>query len=122
MGRRDWIAVDGSDFQPLGIGYRWNYALKYNVVGRERLAQMTTLLKEEYEHYQSIREDLAKERAGKYVAIKGTEVLGFYSDYMAAARNLYPEYKQGTVFIQEIRSGRDAHVGIIHTPGIVLTK
>lgn len=80
---------------------------------------MTMLLKEEYEYYQSIREDLAKEHAGKFVAIKDTEILGFYGDYMEAARSLYPEHKQGSVFIQEIKSGTDAHVAIIHTPGLV---
>lgn len=80
---------------------------------------MTAPLREEYEHFQSIREHLAKEHAGHYVAIKGTEILGFYSDYMEAARALYPKHKQGCVFIQEIKSGTDAHVGIIHTPGLV---
>lgn len=80
---------------------------------------MTAPLKEEYEYYQTVREDLAKEHAGEYVAIKGTEILGFYNDYMEAARALYPEHKQGCVFIQEIKSGKDAHVGIIHTPGLV---
>jgi len=83
---------------------------------------MTAPLREEYEHYQNIRDDLAKEHAGKYVAIKGTEILGFYSDYMAAAGALYPEHKQGSVFIQEIKSGKDAHVGSIHTPGLVALK
>ena len=80
---------------------------------------MTTPLTEEFEYYKSIREDLAKERGGMYVAIKGTEILGFYREYMEAARALYPEHRQGSVFIQEIKSGRDAHVGIIHTPGLV---
>lgn len=80
---------------------------------------MTTPLKEEYRHYQSIREDLAINHAGKYVAIKGTEILGFYRDYMEAARALYPKHRQGSVFIQEVKSDRDAHVGIIHTPGLV---
>ena len=83
---------------------------------------MTTPLMEEYEHYQTVREHLAKEHSGKYVAIKGTEILGFYRDYMEAARALYPKHKQGSVFIQEIKSGRDAHVGIIHTPGLVLLE
>ena len=83
---------------------------------------MTTPLNEEYEYYQSIREELAKEHAGEYVAIKGREILGFYRDYMAAARALYLEHEQGSVFIQEIRSGKDAHIGIIHTPGLVALK
>ena len=80
---------------------------------------MTTQLKEEYIHYQTIREDLAINHAGKYVAIKGREILGFYSSYMEAAKALYSEYEQGSVFIQEIKSGKDSHVGIIHTPGLV---
>lgn len=80
---------------------------------------MTAPLKEEHEHYKSIREALAKEHAGKFVAIKGRDILGFYSSYMDAARALYPEHKQGSVFVQEIKSGRDAHVGIIHTPGLL---
>lgn len=79
---------------------------------------MTTPLSEEFEYYKSIREDLAKDHGGRYVAIKGTEILGFYRDYMEAARALYPEHSQGSVFIQEIKSGKDA-VGIIHTPGLV---
>ena len=83
---------------------------------------MTTPLKEEYEHFKTIHEELAKEHAGKYVAIKSREILGVYSDYMAAARALYPEHRQGSVFIQEIKSGRDAHLGIIHTPGLVTLK
>lgn len=83
---------------------------------------MTKTLMEEYEYFESTREDLAKEHAGKYVAIKGTEILGFYRDYMEAARALYPEHKQGSVFIQEIKSGKDAHVGIIHTPGLLALK
>ena len=83
---------------------------------------MTLPLKQELEHYKAVREDLAKEHAGMFVAIQGTEILGIYSEYMAAARALYPEYEQGTVFIQEIKSGRDADVGIIHTPGLVATR
>lgn len=83
---------------------------------------MKTPLKKEYAHYQTIREDLAKEHAGQYVAIKGTEILGFYRDYMEAARAVYPVHQQGSVFIQEIKSGKDAHIGIIHTPGLVALK
>jgi len=83
---------------------------------------MSAPLKQEYEYFQSILQELAEKHAGEYVAIKGREILGFYSDYMAAARALYPKHKQGSVFIQEIKSGSDAQVGIIHTPGLVALK
>ena len=74
---------------------------------------------EEFEHYLTVREDLAEEHAGMYVAIKGNEILGFYPDYMAAARALYAKHEQGTVFIQELKPGKDGHIGAIHTPGLV---
>ena len=80
---------------------------------------MTLPLKKEYEHYLTIRENLAVEHAGKYVAIKGLEILGLYRDYMAAARALYPEHERGSVFIQEVKPGEDAQEGIIYTPGLV---
>ncbi len=80
---------------------------------------MSAPLRQEYEHFQTIHEDLAREHPGEYVAIKGTQILGFYSDYMAAAKALYLEHEQGSVFIQEIRAGTEALVGIIHTPGLV---
>ena len=80
---------------------------------------MTLPLKQELEYYKAVREDLAKEHAGMFVAIQGTDILGIYSDYMAAARALYPKYEQGSVFIQKIKAGRDAHIGIFHTPGLV---
>ncbi len=83
---------------------------------------MSAPLEQEHEYYQTICEDLAKEHAGKYVAIKGTEILGFYSDYMAAAEALYAKHEQGSVFIKEIKAGKDALLGIIHTPGIVALK
>ena len=83
---------------------------------------MSAPLRQEYEHYQTIREDLAKEHAGEYVAIKGTEILGYYDHYMAAAKALYSKHEQGSVFIQEIKAGKDALVGIIHTPGLVALK
>lgn len=83
---------------------------------------MPAPLQVEYEYFQSIHEKLAEEHAGMYVAIKDSEILGFFADYMEAARALYPEHRQGSVFIQEIKSGKDAHVGIIHTPGLVALK
>lgn len=83
---------------------------------------MTAPLMQEVEYYKTVREDLAKEQAGEFVAIKGRQILGIYFDYMQAARALYPQHKQGSVFIQQIKSGKDGHVGIIHTPGLVALK
>ena len=82
---------------------------------------MSSPLIREYEYYQTIHADLVEEHLGEYVAIKGTEILGFFTDYLAAAKALYSEHEQGSVYIREIKAVEDA-VGIIHTPGIVALK
>ncbi len=66
---------------------------------------MSKPLEREYEYYEEIREELAKEHDGKLVAIKGGEVLGIFDDYRAAANAVYLEHERGTVLMQEL--GRD---------------
>ena len=79
---------------------------------------MTTPLKKEYEHYLKIREDLAKTNDGKYVAIKGTEVLGVFDDYLQAANTVYVAHEKGTVLMQAISKDPDSLNVIVTTPGI----
>ena len=79
---------------------------------------MSTPLKKEYEHYLKIREDLAKSSDGKFVAIKGDEVLGIFDDYMQAANTVYVAHEKGTVLMQEISADPDALSVTISTPGI----
>ena len=80
---------------------------------------MTTPLKKEYKYYLEIREDLAQEYDGKFVAIKGQEVLGVFDDYLQAANAVYIAHEKGTVLMQEIRKDPDSLNVIISTPGIV---
>jgi len=88
----------------------------------ERVAQMTRPFKKEYEYYVRIREDLAKKNDGKFVAIKGQEVLGIFDDYLQAANTVYIAHEKGTVFMQEISKDPDSLNVIISTPGIALFK
>ncbi len=66
---------------------------------------MSKPLEEEYDYYLDIREELAREHNGKYVAIKGKEVLGIFDNYRQAADAVYVEHEYGTVLMQEL--GRD---------------
>lgn len=66
---------------------------------------MTKPLEKEYEHYLIIRDDLARDYDGSYVAIKGQKVLGIFDDYGQAANAVYVEHEYGTVLMQQI--GRD---------------
>ncbi|MDE2750425.1 MAG: hypothetical protein OXI34_15825 [Chloroflexota bacterium] len=79
---------------------------------------MNTPLKKEYEHYLKIREDLAKNNDGKFVAIKGDDVLGVFDDYLQAANTVYVAHEKGTVLMQAISKDPDSLNVIISTPGI----
>ena len=83
---------------------------------------MNTPFKKEYEHYLSIREDLAENNDGKFVAIKGQVVLGVFDDYLQAANTVYIAHEKGTVLMQEISKDPDALNVIISTPDIASFK
>lgn len=83
---------------------------------------MTTPLKKEYEHYLKIREDLAKNHDGRFVAIKGHEVLGIFDDYLPAANTVYIAHEKGTVLMQEISKDPDSLTVTISTPGVAFSK
>ena len=83
---------------------------------------MTMPFKREYQHYLKIREDLAETNDGKFVAIKGQEVLGVFDDYLQAANTVYVAHEKGTVLMQEISKDPESLNVIISTPGIAFTK
>ena len=77
-----------------------------------------TPLEREYEYYLSIREELAEEHDGKFVAIWGQKILGIYENYMEAASDVYAEHERGTVLMQEIRKDVNSLVVTFHSPGV----
>ncbi len=83
---------------------------------------MTTPLKKEYEYYLKIREDLAEKNDGKFVAIKGQEVLGVFDNYLQAANTVYIAHEKGTVLMQEISKDPDSLIVTISTPGTAFFK
>ncbi len=83
---------------------------------------MNAPLKKEYEHYLEIREELAKTNDGKFVAIKGQEVLGVFDDYLQAANTVYIAHEKGTVLMQEISKDPDSLNVVISTPSVAFSK
>ena len=83
---------------------------------------MTKPLEKEYKYYLGIREELAREHEGKYVAIKGRQVLGIFADYPQAAKSIYVAHEYGTVLMQPIRSDLYADTIVVHTPGILVLE
>lgn len=80
-------------------------------------------LEKEYRYFIEIMGDLAKKHgAGKYVAIKGHDILGVYSCYEDAAKSLYQEHEQGTILVQRIEESIDAMTVYLHTPRLVASS
>lgn len=77
-------------------------------------------LEKEYRYLLEIMDDLAETHgAGKFVAIKGHDVLGVYASYEEAAKNVYQDHEQGTVLLQRIEESVEAMTVYLHTPKIV---
>ena len=83
---------------------------------------MTTPFKKEYEHYLKIREELAENNDGKFVAIKDGEVLGIFDDYLQAANTVYVAHEKGTVLMQEISRDPDSLNVTISSPGVAVFR
>ena len=83
---------------------------------------MDTPFEKEYEHYLKIREELAKMNDGKFVAIKGQDVLGVFDDYLQAANAVYVAHEKGTVLMQEISKDPDSLNITISTPGVTFSE
>lgn len=63
---------------------------------------MSEILLKEFEFFNSIVEDLAKEYAGKFVVISNETVNGIFNTRGKALRHATDNFEQGTYIIQEI--------------------
>ena len=79
---------------------------------------MSTPFQQELQHYLKIQQELARDNDGKYVAIKGEEVLGIYDDYKQAANAVYIAHEYGTVMMKKISSDPNSHIIISNSPRI----
>ena len=79
---------------------------------------MSVPLRQEMDHYLKIQQDLAQDNDGKYVAIKGDEVLGVFDDYMQAANTVYIAHEKGTVLMMRISRDPNSHIIISNSPRI----
>ncbi len=79
---------------------------------------MSKPLEQEYDYYLDIREELARDHNGKYVAIKGKEVLGIFDNYRQAAEAIYVEHEYGTVLMQELGRDYEYFAGFFRDPEI----
>lgn len=80
-------------------------------------------LEKEYRYFIKIMGDLAeKHGAGKFVAIKGHDVLGVYASYEEAAKAVYQDHEKGTVLLQRIEESIEAMTVYLHTPRVIASS
>jgi len=72
-------------------------------------------LEKEFNFYIKNQDELVKKYNGKYVVIKGEEVLGSYDSYNDALEKTVPNHKLGTFLIQLCEPGKDSYTLTFHS-------
>ena len=78
---------------------------------------MDGLLEQERAFFQQIRDDLVKLHDGKFVVIKGEEVLGVFKDRDQAVKFVNPCYERGKVLIRRVQ--KEDSIAIVTTRTMV---
>ena len=74
---------------------------------------------EELNYFISNQDDLVKKHRGKFLVIKGNEVIGVYSSPLDAYIDASKSHKSGTFMIQPCEQGPDAYTVTIASASIV---
>jgi hypothetical protein len=72
-------------------------------------------LRREFDYYLAHQDELVRKYNGKYVVIKGNDVLGAYDDQLKAISETQKRYELGTFLVQKVEPGSDAYTQIFHS-------
>ncbi|OIN95883.1 MAG: hypothetical protein AUJ48_02480 [Deltaproteobacteria bacterium CG1_02_45_11] len=76
---------------------------------------MTKKLEKEFNYYLDNQSDLLKKYEGKFLVIKGTEVIGTYDTELKALEETVKEHELGTFLIQHCMPGADSFTQTYHS-------
>ena len=76
---------------------------------------MPTPLKAEFDYYVSHQEELVAKYRGRFIAIRGTEVVGDFETELEAVREVSKKYPAGTFFVQKCEPGQDNYTQSFHS-------
>ena len=74
-----------------------------------------SILKEEFEYYLAHQEELVKQYKGKFIVIKGKNVVGVFDTELDAYTNAVKKYELGTFLIQECQEGKENYTQTFRT-------
>lgn len=76
---------------------------------------MKVTLKKEFQYFLDNQDELVKEYEGKFIVIKGSEVLGAYETEFEAIQETSKEHELGTFLVQECVPGTDIFTQTYHS-------
>lgn len=72
-------------------------------------------LKKEFEYYLAHQEELVRKYDGKFIVIRGNEVVGSYDDELRAVEETQKKYPAGTFLVQFVSPGDSAYSQSFHS-------
>jgi Family of unknown function (DUF5678) len=73
------------------------------------------MLETEFEYFKTHQDELVKEYNGKYIVIRGQEVVGAYSSELAALEDAKKKFDLGTFLIQLVTPGDSSYTQTFHS-------
>ncbi len=72
-------------------------------------------LKTEFQYYLDHQDEMVKKYDGKFVVIKGSEVLAAYDDELTAIRETQKSHELGTFLVQKVSKGDADYTQTFHS-------
>jgi hypothetical protein len=89
------------------------FAIEFNKLLLDKITM--SMLEKEFEYYLKNQADLVREHNGKYVVIKGEEVLAAYDSDEQAYFETIKSHEPGTFLIQFCEPGESAYTQSFHS-------
>lgn len=74
-----------------------------------------TNLEKEFQYYVDHQEELVRQHNGKFIVIKGQEIIGVYDSEMEAVEKTSAEHELGTFLIQKCEPGSESYTQTYHS-------
>ena len=76
---------------------------------------MSNSLQDEFQFYLDHQDELVEKYEGKYIVIRGGEVLGAYDDELTAVTETQKSHPLGTFLVQRVTRGSEAYTQTFHS-------
>ena len=82
---------------------------------------MTSLmaLEREFEFYLERQDELVRRYRGKFVVVRGCEVIGAYDDEIEAIERSAQRFPLGSFLVQKCEPGTESYTQVFHSPVVV---